>query len=97
LVDKKIESAAELSQEVRPLGIKTRREYFAAAVLYPHLPLKPESFRDWPTRIDAFTEKEAWQILFGIFDEDRINAGCKNIVYQKSMFRKAENARRAVR
>jgi len=80
----KIRSAAEQGRAARILGIKTRKKYLEAAATNPQLHPKPEEFSDWPSRIEkGYSEKEAWEIFLGIFNEDRVINHLRNRFYQK--------------
>jgi hypothetical protein len=81
----KFRSAAELAIEVRKTGIKKRWAYLAAAKARGW-PSKPESFSDWPSRVEpGYSEKESWEIFFGTFNEDRVDTDAESRLYRKMM------------
>jgi hypothetical protein len=83
-------SAAELSSAVKKLGLKKREEYFATRVEYPMLPEKPEEFPDWPANIEnaGYTDSDAWEIIFGTFDENSMNSNVEDPFFAKVKVRR---------
>lgn len=79
----KARTAAEQGRAARALGIKTRKKYLEAAAKNPQLHPRPQEFLDWPSRIEKYSEKEAWEIFLGTFNEDRINIHSENRFYHE--------------
>jgi hypothetical protein len=88
----KVRFAAEQGRVARALGIKTRQAYLAAAAKNPQLHPRPEEFRDWPSRIERYSEKEAWEIFLGTFSDNYFDADAESRFYHKVMAHKEISA-----
>lgn len=77
------ESAAEVSRAAKKLGLSDREGYLAAVKDNRRLPARPEEFFDWPSKIERFTEGEAWEIFLGVFNENTMNRHVKDPFFDR--------------
>ncbi len=61
-------SAAEMSQAVRALGVRSQKGFTKIVEEIPAFSVDPTSFGDWPGKLLGHTEKEAWEIFLGFYD-----------------------------
>lgn len=61
-------SAAEMSISVRALGIKDQQSLRKMSQTIPALSVDPRVFEDWPGKMLGYTEDEAWEIFFNVYD-----------------------------